>query len=233
MDIVNTGPVITAKDITKTFPMGDGPGGKLCVLRGINLRIAAGEIIAVVGASGAGKSTLLHILGTLDRPTSGTVSYSDVDVFTLNDDDLARFRARSIGFVFQFHHLLPEFTAMENVAMPALIAGEKLPRVRDRALGLLRDVGVEARADQRPSQLSGGEQQRVAVARALMNTPRIVLADEPSGNLDSGNAEHLHGLIWDLSRRMGQTFVVVTHNESLARKADRIVRIVDGVIEQE
>jgi lipoprotein-releasing system ATP-binding protein len=233
MDIANTTPVITATDITKTFPVGDSPGEKLCVLRGINLRIAAGEIIAVVGASGAGKSTLLHILGTLDRPTSGSVSYSDVDVFALNDDDLARFRARSIGFVFQFHHLLPEFTAVENVAMPALIAGEKLPRVRARALGLLRDVGVEARADQRPSQLSGGEQQRVAVARALMNKPRIVLADEPSGNLDSANAEHLHGLIWDLSRRMGQTFVVVTHNEALARRADRIVRIVDGVIEQE
>jgi lipoprotein-releasing system ATP-binding protein len=233
MDTMSTTPLISATNITKTFPMGDGQGGKLCVLRGINLRIAAGEIIAVVGASGAGKSTLLHILGTLDRPTSGSVSYGDVNVFSLNDDDLARFRARSIGFVFQFHHLLPEFTAMENVAMPALIAGEKLPRVRDRAMGLLRDVGVEAHADQRPSQLSGGEQQRVAVARALMNTPRIVLADEPSGNLDSANAEHLHGLIWDLSRRMGQTFVVVTHNESLARKADRIVRIVDGVIEQE
>ncbi len=233
MENMSTTPVITATNVTKTFPMGDGPNGKLCVLRGINLRIAAGEIIAVVGASGAGKSTLLHILGTLDRPTSGSVSYSDVNVFALNDDDLARFRARSIGFVFQFHHLLPEFTAMENVAMPALIAGEKLSRVRDRAMGLLREVGVEARADQRPSQLSGGEQQRVAVARALMNTPRIVLADEPSGNLDSANAEHLHGLIWDLSRRMGQTFVVVTHNESLARKADRIVRIVDGVIEHE
>jgi lipoprotein-releasing system ATP-binding protein len=201
MDTLSTAPVITATDITKTFPMGDNSQGeKLCVLRGINLRISAGEIIAVVGASGAGKSTLLHILGTLDRPTSGSVSYNDVDVFRLNDDDLARFRARSIGFVFQFHHLLPEFTALENVAMPALIAGDKLLRVRDRAMGLLRDVGVEARADQRPSQLSGGEQQRVAVARALMNTPRIVLADEPSGNLDSANAEHLHGLIWDLSR---------------------------------
>ena len=233
MNTMSTAPVITATDITKTFPIGDSQGGKLCVLRGINLRISAGEIIAVVGASGAGKSTLLHILGTLDRPTSGSVFFNDVNVFTLNDDDLARFRARSIGFVFQFHHLLPEFTAMENVAMPALIAGDKLLRVRDRAMGLLRDVGVEARADQRPSQLSGGEQQRVAVARALMNTPRIVLADEPSGNLDSANAEHLHALIWDLSRRMGQTFVVVTHNESLARKADRIVRIVDGVIEQE
>jgi lipoprotein-releasing system ATP-binding protein len=224
--------IITTTAVTKTFLAGTIAGGKLCVLRGVTLRIAAGEIIAIVGASGAGKSTLLHILGTLDRPTSGNVYYDDTDVFALNDDDLARFRNRSIGFVFQFHHLLPEFSALENVAMPALIRGATFPDVKDQALRLLREVGVDDRAEQRPPQLSGGEQQRVAVARALMNNPRVILADEPSGNLDSANAEHLHTLIRDLSRRMGQTFVVVTHNESLAHQADRVLRIVDGVIEE-
>ena len=224
-------PIITATAITKTFLTGDAQGSTLRVLRGISLTIMPGEIIAVVGASGAGKSTLLHILGTLDRPTSGQVAYDSTDVFALDDESLARFRNRSIGFVFQFHHLLPEFSAIENVAMPALINGERLAKVRDRALSLLDEVGVGNRADSRPSQLSGGEQQRVAVARALMNRPRVVLADEPSGNLDSANADLLHRLIWDLSRKKGQTFVVVTHNETLARRADRIIRIVDGIIE--
>lgn len=224
--------IITATSLTKTFSAGASNGGKLCVLRGVTLRIAAGEIIAIVGASGAGKSTLLHILGTLDRPTSGTVCYDDVDVFALSDDDLARFRNNSIGFVFQFHHLLPEFSAVENVAMPSLIRGASFPEVREQAMQLLREVGVEQRAEQKPPQLSGGEQQRVAVARALMNNPRVVLADEPSGNLDRANAEHLHGLIRDLSRKMGQTYVVVTHNENLARQADRVLRIVDGVIHE-
>ena len=157
--------------------------------------------------------------------------YDSTFVFALDDEALARFRNRSIGFVFQFHHLLPEFSAIENVAMPALINGEKLAKVRERALSLLDEVGVGNRAEARPSQLSGGEQQRVAVARALMNKPRVILADEPSGNLDSANADLLHRLIWDLSRKMGQTFVVVTHNETLARRADRIIRIVDGIIE--
>jgi lipoprotein-releasing system ATP-binding protein len=230
--MANGSGLITTTAVTKTFTMGTANGERLCVLRGITLTIAAGEIIAVVGASGAGKSTLLHILGTLDRPTSGNVYYDDVDVFALNDDDLARFRNDSIGFVFQFHHLLPEFTALENVAMPALIRGASLPAVRDRARQLLSEVGVEGRADQKPPQLSGGEQQRVAVARALMNNPRVVLADEPSGNLDSANAEHLHTLIKDLSRKMGQTFVVVTHNENLAGQADRILRIADGVVQE-
>jgi lipoprotein-releasing system ATP-binding protein len=225
-------PIITATAITKTFQTGDTQGSKLCVLRGITLRINAGEIIAVVGASGAGKSTLLHILGTLDRPTTGEVIYDTTNVFALDDEALAKFRNRSIGFVFQFHHLLPEFSAVENVAMPALISGERLGKVRDRAFALMEEVGVGGRADARPPQLSGGEQQRVAVARALMNNPRVILADEPSGNLDSANADLLHRLIWDLSRKRGQTFVVVTHNESLARRADRIVRIVDGVVEQ-
>lgn len=223
--------LIDASGITKTFYTGDGKSGKLVVLRGINLEIRKGEIVAIIGASGAGKSTLLHILGTLDRPTSGTVMYDDVDVFRMSDDDLARFRNQHIGFVFQFHHLLPEFTALENVAMPVLIGGKKIAEVRKRALELLAIVGVADRAEERPPKLSGGEQQRVAVARALMSNPRVVLADEPSGNLDSDTAGRLHSLIKELSRTMGQTFVIVTHNESLSRQADRVVRIADGVIQ--
>lgn len=222
--------IISVNGVTKTFATGKGQNGKLCVLRGITLNVERGEIIAIVGASGAGKSTLLHIIGTLDRPTSGHVYYEGVNVFSLSDDDLARFRNERIGFVFQFHHLLPEFTSLENVAMPALIMGKKLIDVKDRALELLKEVGMEARADQKPPKLSGGEQQRVAVARALMNSPRVVLADEPSGNLDSANAELLHKMIWDFSRKRGQTFVIVTHNEAFAKQADRIVRIADGII---
>ncbi len=222
--------IISVNGVTKTFVTGKGPQAKLCVLRGITLNVERGEIIAVVGASGAGKSTLLHIIGTLDRPTSGHVYYEGVNVFSLSDDDLARFRNERIGFVFQFHHLLPEFTALENTAMPALITGKKLAEVKDRALELLKEVGMEERADQKPPKLSGGEQQRIAVARALMNSPRVVLADEPSGNLDSANAELLHRMIWDFSRKRGQTFVIVTHNEGFAKQADRIVRIADGII---
>jgi lipoprotein-releasing system ATP-binding protein len=225
-------PLISAREITKTFFTGDKSTGKLCVLRGVSLDITAGEIIAIVGASGAGKNTLLHILGTLDRPTSGEVLVDGKSVFALDDEALAKFRNRSIGFVFQFHHLLPEFSAVENVAMPALIGGAKLADIRPRAVALLEEVGVAGRADARPSELSGGEQQRVAVARALINEPHVVLADEPSGNLDSANADLLHRLIWDLSRRKGQTFIVVTHNESLAGKADRVMRIADGMMHQ-
>lgn len=233
MATTEQGPLISARDITKTFVTGDRGTGKLCVLRGVSLDIQAGEIIAIVGASGAGKSTLLHILGTLDRPTSGEVLVEGTNVFGQDDEALARFRNRSIGFVFQFHHLLQEFSAVENVAMPALINGARLPDVRARAIALLEEVGVAGRADARPSELSGGEQQRVAVARALINEPRVILADEPSGNLDSANAELLHRLIWDLSRKKGQTFIVVTHNESLAGKADRVMRIADGVMRQQ
>lgn len=222
--------IISLDAVTKTFVSGKGQQSKLCVLRGITLNVERGEIIAIVGASGAGKSTLLHIIGTLDRPTSGQVYYEGVNVFSLSDDDLARFRNERIGFVFQFHHLLPEFTSLENVAMPSLIMGKKLADVRGRALELLKEVGMEHRADQKPPKLSGGEQQRVAVARALMNSPRVVLADEPSGNLDSANAELLHKMIWDFSRKRGQTFVIVTHNEAFAKQADRIVRIADGII---
>ncbi len=224
--------ILAVRTVTKTFSSGEGKNGRLVVLRGISLDVARGEIVSIVGASGAGKSTLLHIIGTLDRPTSGSVMYDGVDVFSMDDENLARFRNQKIGFVFQFHHLLPEFTALENVAMPALIAGMKLPEVEAQAMALLREVGVEDRAGQKPPKLSGGEQQRVAVARALMNSPRVVLADEPSGNLDSANARILHKIIWDLSRTRGQTFVVVTHNEELADQSDRILRIADGIIQQ-
>jgi len=223
-------PIIELELITKTFLSGEGHDGTLRVLRGISLGVRKGEIIAVVGASGAGKSTLLHIIGTLEKPTSGRVLYNGTDVFAMGEEELARFRNLHIGFVFQFHHLLPEFTALENVAMPALIHGKAFSEIRAIAMDLLREVGLEERAEQKPPKLSGGEQQRVAVARALMNSPRVILADEPSGNLDSENARNLHKLIWNLSRNRGQTFIVVTHNEALAKQADRIVHIADGVI---
>ena len=222
--------VVEVKGVTKTFASAQGKDRTLVVLRGISLKIRGGEIVAVVGASGAGKSTLLHIIGTLEKPTTGTVLYTGEDVFSLGEEALSRFRNEHIGFVFQFHHLLPEFTALENVAMPALIQGKKIADVEQQAMTLLRDVGLESRAYEKPSTLSGGEQQRVAVARALINSPKVILADEPSGNLDSENARNLHELIWNLSRSRNQTFVIVTHNEILAQQADRVVRIVDGVI---
>jgi lipoprotein-releasing system ATP-binding protein len=222
--------MIRAENLTKVYRTGESQDDSLQVLRGITMEIHDGEIIAIVGASGAGKSTLLHILGTLDRPTSGRVVYDNEDVFSYSDERVARFRNQHVGFVFQFHHLLPEFTVLENVCMPALIRGERLHSVRDKAMTLLSSVGVETKASSKPSKLSGGEQQRVAVARALVNSPRVVLADEPSGNLDTVNAQQLHDLIWSLSRNSGQTFVIVTHNESFARKADRIIKLVDGVI---
>jgi len=226
------GSIIRTHLVTKTFYTGDQERGRLDVLRGISLTVRRGEIVAIAGASGAGKSTLLHIIGTLDRPTSGEVRLDGVDVFSLPDEELARFRNRHIGFVFQFHHLLPEFSALENVAMPALIGGGEIHRVKDRAAELLAEVGLGDRAGEKPPKLSGGEQQRVAVARALMNSPRVVLADEPSGNLDSENAHLLHSIIRDLSRKRGQTFVLVTHNEALAQEADRVLRIADGVIQR-
>ncbi len=223
--------VIMVQDLTKTFLIGERQDRKLFVLRGINLAVQRGEILGIVGASGAGKSTLLHIMGPLDRPTSGRVLYGETDIFAMADDQIARFRNQEIGFVFQFHHLLPEFTAFENVAMPALITGKNLFDVKERVMGLLEQVGLQDKAESKPTQLSGGEQQRVAVARALMNSPRIILADEPSGNLDTASAQQLHELIWKLSREDNQTFALVTHNEALARSADRIVRIQDGVIQ--
>jgi len=195
---------------------------------GLDLEIRQGEILVIVGASGVGKSTLLHILGALDRPTRGTVELNATDLFSLSDKKLAGVRNRTMGFVFQFHHLLPDFTAAENVAMPLFIDGRSPQKARQVALGLLREVGLDGWEDQKPGELSGGEQQRVAVARALANNPLIVLADEPSGNLDRANSEMLHDLIWQLSRSKGQAFVIVTHNEKLAARADRLLRLSDG-----
>ena len=204
--------------------------GTLKVLKGINLEIADASVVTIVGASGAGKSTLLHLLGTLDRPDEGRVMIDNTDLYKLSDKELAEFRNRNIGFVFQFHHLLPEFTAVENVALPAMIAGQGKETALKRATELLDYLKLSDRLTHKPSQLSGGEQQRVAVARALVNNPKLILADEPSGNLDTENARKLHQLFFDLRDRFGQTFVVVTHNTELAQMADRTVTIKDGVI---
>jgi lipoprotein-releasing system ATP-binding protein len=220
-------PLVRAENVSKKFLH---EGREVEILSGIDLEIAQGEMLSIVGASGAGKSTLLHLLGTLDLPTSGRIVYEGQDITHYPSARLADFRNRSLGFVFQFHHLLPEFSALENVSMPSLIAGKKPTEIRRRAAELLALVGLGDRLESRPPQLSGGEQQRVAVARSLMNSPEVILADEPSGNLDSENAQHLHRLIRELSRSMGQTFVVVTHNESFAAQSDRVVRIADGVI---
>lgn len=204
----------------------------LQVLRNINLDIHNGEIMSIVGPSGAGKTTLLQIIGSLDRPDTGSVNYDGKNILTMRDDNLARFRNRNIGFVFQFHQLLPEFSVLENVAMPALIGGEKRNEAFMRAGKLIDYLGLSNRAEHRPAQLSGGERQRAAVARALINSPQVILADEPSGSLDSHNRAELHRLFFDLRRDMGQTFVIVTHDESLASDTDRIVHMQDGVITQ-
>lgn len=218
--------LLEAKDVVKHYNAGgDAP---LEVLRGVSMQVQPGEIVVVMGESGTGKSTLLHLLGALDRPTSGTVSFKGEDLFAKSDEELAAFRNRAVGFVFQFHHLLPEFTALENVSMPALIQHRSLADVQDRASTLLDILGLADRADHRPSALSGGEKQRVAVARALMNEPALVLLDEPTGNLDARTAEPLHREIERLSRELGQTFVVVTHNPALAAIADRVLRLEHG-----
>lgn len=204
--------------------------GTLQVLKGINLEIADRSVISIVGASGAGKSTLLHIIGTLDQPTKGTVLIDNTDLYSLSDKKLAQYRNQNIGFIFQFHHLLPEFTAVENVALPALIAGLSHAEAFQRAKELLDFLKLGERLTHKPSQLSGGEQQRVAVARALANNPKLVLADEPSGNLDTANARQLHQLFLDLRDEFGQTFVVVTHNTDLAKLADQTIEMKDGRI---
>ena len=200
------------------------------VLKGIDLDVNRGEVVAVVGASGAGKSTLLHILGTLDTPDQGKVELNGLDVFAYSAKELATFRNKSLGFVFQFHNLLPEFTALENVMMPGWIAGSGESVVMQRAQELLTLLGLAERADHKPSELSGGEQQRTAVARALINKPVLILADEPSGNLDSKNAQELHQLFFDLRKQINQTFIIVTHNNEFASMADRIIEIKDGIV---
>lgn len=204
--------------------------GQLQVLKNIDLEVSRGEIVAIVGASGAGKSTLLHILGTLDTPDQGKVYINGQDVFAKPVRELASFRNRSIGFVFQFHNLLPEFSALENVMIPGLIGKRDEKEVSQKAVQLLEMLGLGDRKDHKPSELSGGEQQRTAVARALINSPDLILADEPSGNLDSKNALELHNLFFRLRKELGQTFVIVTHNEDLSRMADRTLEIRDGVI---
>jgi lipoprotein-releasing system ATP-binding protein len=215
--------MITTNGIIKNY-------NGLQVLKGINLHIEAGEIVSIVGASGAGKTTLLQILGTLDKPNNGTISIAGTDVTKLKQKSLSAFRNKEIGFVFQFHQLLPEFTALENVCMPAWIAKTTKSVAEKRAKELLDYLGLSNRIKHKPSELSGGEQQRVAVARALMNTPSVLLADEPSGNLDSKNAQELHDLFFKLRDEFKQTFVIVTHNEELANRADRKLTIKDGVI---
>ena len=213
--------MIQATNIVKSF-------GDLEVLRGVNLTVDAGEIVSIVGASGAGKTTLLQIIGTLDLPDEGTISIDGMSTSGMSRSDLSAFRNKHLGFVFQFHRLLPEFNALENVMMPAWIAGTSDAKGRLRATELLQELGMGHRMEHNPSELSGGEQQRVAVARALMNGPRVLLADEPSGNLDSENAALLHDLFFDLRDRLGQTIVLVTHNEQLAQRADRVLRMEDG-----
>lgn len=215
--------MIHAVDIHKSFD-------NLEVLKGIDLTIDDGEVVAIVGPSGAGKTTLLQLLGTLDSPDKGHVYYDDTDIYTLRDRQLAAFRGKNIGFVFQFHQLLPEFNVLENVAMPALIAGVRRSEAFERARKLIDYMGLSQRISHRPAQLSGGERQRAAVARALVNNPSVVLADEPSGSLDSVNRQELHRLFFDLRRDMGTTFVIVTHDNTLAGEADRVITINDGII---
>ena len=217
--------MIEARHIVKRY-------GDLEVLRGVDLDIAQGEIVSIVGPSGAGKTTLLQILGTLDAPQEGEVRYDGKDVLALRDRELAHFRNRNIGFVFQFHQLLPEFTTLENVAIPALIGGDRRSDAYDRARQLLDYLGLSQRLDHKPAQLSGGERQRAAVARALINKPKIILADEPSGSLDSHNKQELHQLFFDLRDKLHQTFVIVTHDETLAGNSnvDRVLHMQDGVI---
>ncbi len=219
--------ILEAHGIYKSYPTANG---QIDVLLGIDLEIKKGEIVAVVGPSGVGKSTLLHILGILDRPTRGQLWMDSTEVFSLSDDQLAKLRNRTVGFVFQFHYLLPELSALENVMVPGMIAGKRTEELIGPARELLSRVGLAERESHRPNQLSAGEQQRVAIVRALINNPKVVLADEPSGNLDFANSRTLHTLLWELSRTLEKTFVIATHNLELARKADRVLELSNGKI---
>ena len=216
--------MIKAQNIKKSF-------GKLEVLKGINLEIPTGKIHSIVGASGAGKTTLLQILGTLSKPDSGEIFFNNKNISSFSEKEIATFRNREIGFVFQFHHLLPEFTALENVCIPAFIAKRSKAEAEKKALELLDYLGLTDRIEHKPSELSGGEKQRVAVARALVNNPSVVLADEPSGNLDSANRNELHELLFKLRDDFGQTFIIVTHDDNFAERSDKIIHIKDGIIE--
>ena len=231
--------ILVARNLYKTYHQ---DGQAVPVLKGVNLKIRKGEIISIVGPSGVGKSTLLHLLGALDKPTKGKVFFGKEEVYSLDDKELATLRNRRIGFLFQFHHLLSEFTALENVMMPLLISAEfGIPKesrgaragsskIEERAREILEEMGLGKRLDHRPCELSGGEQQRVALARALVNEPDVIIADEPTGNLDRKTAEAIHSLLWKLNKEKGKTLVLATHNEKLARRAKRIVRLIDGKI---
>jgi lipoprotein-releasing system ATP-binding protein len=216
--------MISGNNIHKSY-------GKVEVLKGVDIEVKKGEIASISGPSGSGKSTLLHILGTLDRADSGEVIMNETDITRLSGRKLAAFRNKHIGFVFQFHHLLPEFTAWENVCIPGWLAGRKKTEVKQEAMDLLHLLGLDHRVENKPNQMSGGEQQRVAVARALINKPDIVFADEPTGNLDSANARELHDLFFELRNRFSQTFLIVTHNEELAKLSDRVLFMKDGIIQ--
>lgn len=220
--------LLEVKELRKSFGSG---ASRVDVLKGINLAVEPGETIALVGASGAGKSTLLHIMGALDRPTTGEILFKGKDIFQLSDASLASFRNHSVGFVFQFHHLLPEFSALENAMMPAIISGMNRGEAEALAVELLRDVGLGHRLSHKPGELSGGEQQRVAIARALIQSPPLLLADEPTGNLDTRTSEEVHALLSEIHEKKGITLVIVTHNENLASRMGKIIRLVDGNIQ--
>lgn len=221
--------VIAAENLTKYYKSGER---ELRILKGVDLEIASGETVAIVGESGIGKTTLLNLLGGLDRPTSGTVYFKDVNIFSLNDKDRTKLRNREVGFVFQFHHLLAEFSALENVMIPMLLGRVNPTEAKKKAVDILETVSLGERLHHRPNKLSGGERQRVAVARSLVTRPSVVLADEPTGNLDAKTAERLHALIFKLSGEMKQTFIIVTHNTDFASRCDRMLTLKDGVIEQ-
>lgn len=217
--------LLDIKEIKKSYKISKEKN--LEVLKGINLQINREEIVAIVGKSGAGKSTLLHLIGTLDTPDSGKIFFDGTDVYSLKEKQLSKFRNSKIGFIFQFHHLLPEFTAIENVMIPSMVSGKE---DKARAIELLKEVGLEDRKNHRPNEISGGEAQRIAIARALINSPALILADEPTGNLDTQNADAIMNLIFDLRDKFKQTFIIVTHNEEFAMRCDRVIRMNDGVI---